>query len=205
MEKMLEVKTDAGMIRAYENTDPGKPGITIRLLPNGYQHEIEVTDVFVPEAPQYQVFGKSPDVVVYHIDFGALLDKKMYGSFNRCITRKHLFQGAVWSIKGHGYLDLGSKETGWQYRMYDYPDCREICSGRFDDPDADPITVRDSLIERYGWNGEIRSLGKEECDWVESQIGRQKLRTLGWSDKAIEELDDYEVRRTIEEMEEEKK
>ena len=63
----LEVKTDAGVIRAYANTDPGQPGIIVMLRPEGYFSEIDCSSVTVYEDPEYRTKDNEGDMdVVIH-------------------------------------------------------------------------------------------------------------------------------------------
>ena len=52
--KMFEVKTKAGVIRAYESQDPGQPGICVTFQPEGADCEIDMSYVSVYEDPEYR-------------------------------------------------------------------------------------------------------------------------------------------------------
>ena len=54
MEEKMEVITSAGIIRAYKNSDPGQPGITIVFQPFGYDYEIDMSCVSVYENKEYR-------------------------------------------------------------------------------------------------------------------------------------------------------
>lgn len=45
----LSVKTKAGEIRVYENTDPSYPGVCVMLVPEGADYETDLMMVEVPE------------------------------------------------------------------------------------------------------------------------------------------------------------
>ena len=69
---MMEVKTKAGIIKVYENADPGAPGVCVMLQPKGTDYEIDLAYVEVTEYPEYR---KDPlvteeDVCVYMYMFG---------------------------------------------------------------------------------------------------------------------------------------
>lgn len=49
----IEIQTSAGVIKAYENPDPGQPGIAVILQPAGTEYEIDLSFVSVYEDPDY--------------------------------------------------------------------------------------------------------------------------------------------------------
>ena len=64
-EPKIEVPTSAGVIKAYESTDPGQPGICVALQPTGYEDEIDMAFVSVYEDPGYATAdGERPEDAV---------------------------------------------------------------------------------------------------------------------------------------------
>lgn len=184
-EETLEVKTPAGTIHAYKNTDPGQPGIMVRLLPDGYRNEVPLTNVFVdPEQAKVYVRAADPQT---------LYDDLFHRYTRGCITRKHLFMGGFWKIRGVGFMDIGSKESGWPYKLYNW-DYEEICRGNFDDPAADPVTVRDRLAEKMGWQKDkLEPCFGDEVSCIKADLSRKKLKAKGWTDDRLDEFLDCEL------------
>ena len=62
----IEIKTTAGVLRAYKSADPGQPGICVMLQPEGYDEEIDISFVSVYENPEHQTKDKErpQDVVI---------------------------------------------------------------------------------------------------------------------------------------------
>ena len=63
----IEVKTQAGVLRAYKSADPYAPGIVLMLQPKGFDFEIDLANVEVKEDPAYvTVDCETPeDVCIY--------------------------------------------------------------------------------------------------------------------------------------------
>ena len=60
-----EVATSAGVIKAYECTDPGQPGIAVVLQPAGMDYEIDLSYISVYEDSDLATRGQRPvDVVI---------------------------------------------------------------------------------------------------------------------------------------------
>lgn len=61
------VNTQAGQILATRNTDPGAPGVSVTMIPKGFDTEIDLTYVEVKENPEYVSDDKetAEDVCVY--------------------------------------------------------------------------------------------------------------------------------------------
>ncbi len=50
----IEIPTSAGVIKAYESTDPGQPGICVMFQPAGYDCEVDASYVSVYEDEEYK-------------------------------------------------------------------------------------------------------------------------------------------------------
>lgn len=167
-EEKLEVKTAAGMIRAYKNTDPGRPGILIQVRPEGYGCEIDAAEVCVYEDPKYRKEDDHPMDVILHVS------DDVNGELRGAIRRENIFYGpgsvycGAWKAKGYGYLSLQSCDTGWDYTLYDL-DYDEIDGGQIDDVYAGPLTVRDQLFEENGWP--LDSVTDADYDELEENAG----------------------------------
>jgi len=70
MNKPLEVKTSAGVIRAYESMDPGQPGICVVFQPAGYDCEIDMSYVSVYEDSEYVTKDNERPVDVVIMTYG---------------------------------------------------------------------------------------------------------------------------------------
>ena len=66
----IEVSTSAGIIRAEKSCDPGQPGISVTLQPDGYDYEIECAYVSVYEEKGYQTEDKEEPVDVVIMSYG---------------------------------------------------------------------------------------------------------------------------------------
>ena len=64
MNNELEVKTTAGILRAYESRDPGQPGIAIVFQPKGYEEEIDMSYVSVYQNEGYRTPDNERDTDV---------------------------------------------------------------------------------------------------------------------------------------------
>lgn len=153
-EEKLEVKTPAGMIRAYKNTDPGQPGIVIQLQPAGYESEIDVAEACVYTDQEYVTEDKETprDVVILVWDDATETD----ANYNGLIRREDIFCGpgsvfeGAWKAGKYGYLHLQSCDDGWDYTLYG-PSYEEIDGGVIEDLDIGPIEARDQILEDQGW------------------------------------------------------
>ena len=67
---MIEVKTTAGILRAYKSKDPGQPGIYVVLQPNGSDAEIDMSYVCVYEEPLYRTWDNERDEDVVIMTYG---------------------------------------------------------------------------------------------------------------------------------------
>ena len=65
-----EVYTTAGVLRAYESSDPGQPGICISLQPAGYDGEIDAAYVSVYEDTSYATSDEERPVDVVILSYG---------------------------------------------------------------------------------------------------------------------------------------
>lgn len=172
-EEKLEVKTAAGMIRAYRNTDPGQPGILIQVQPEGYGCEIDAAEVCVYEDPEYGAVDDHPMDIRVHVWDDAKTDD-MNREHSGVIRREDVFYGlgssycGAWKAEGYGYLSLQSCDTGWDYTLYDL-DYDEIDGGQIDDVYAGPLTVRDQLFEENGWP--LDSVTDADYDELEENAG----------------------------------
>ena len=69
-EEVIEVKTKAGILRAYKSCDPGQPGICVMFQPNGCDGEIDMSYVCVYEDEEYQTKDKERDCDVVIFTYG---------------------------------------------------------------------------------------------------------------------------------------
>ena len=62
----MKIKTSAGTICVYRNTNPDAPGCTVRFVPNGTDYELDIAYVEVKENPSYCFNGETEkDVCIY--------------------------------------------------------------------------------------------------------------------------------------------
>ena len=157
----LEAETPAGVIRAYKNLGPERPGITVMLQPKGYEDEIDAAEVCTYTDPEEDV--SATDVIIHVWNDTAdptCSCTKVLRREDVCYALSSVCEQA-WEVKGHGFLHLQSCDEGWDYTLYG-PDYKGIDGGVIEDNCSSPIEIRDQILENQGWSGDIKEVDAED-------------------------------------------
>lgn len=90
-EQVMEVKTKAGILRAYKSQDPGQPGIYIVLQPTGYEEEIDMSYVCVFEDEEYMTKDNERDIDVCIYTYGDATTEDW--TSKDIVRREHIIAG----------------------------------------------------------------------------------------------------------------
>jgi len=179
-ENCIEVKTNAGIIRAYKTTDPGDPGICVMLQPKGCDYEIDLMRATVRENPEYRTKGEAEDDITMLVWGNTFTEDYTI----KCTLKGQGIQEAVKvncdntecrNCTNHDYCDYentsDSEKTvkNMEFGSYDGKPISWRVLEKFEDGTA--LIVTEGAVGCGAYNRECESITWEDCTlrkWLNS-------------------------------------